>query len=162
MTTAVFRAYLDYDERERLARLELEDGIPLNISLDRGSDTDLREGERCTVRLWTNDYAVDVYASEEEYREAALPTDLLSMIPTGTFPSDPKDMYSGQAASILFSGIVREVVRNPAPKEGEPVCMLQVETYAMRFDLFSFEDDGIEPGFVLHGEAWIFGTLKRA
>lgn len=159
---ATFKAYLDYDERERLARLELEEGVPLNISLDRGSDTDLREGEICTVRLWTNDYSVDVYETEAEYREAETQMDTLSMIPTGTFPADPKEPDFRQAASILFSGIVRGVVRNPEPKEGEPVCMLRIETFAMSFDLFYFADEPLEPGSILHGEAWLYGTLKRA
>ena len=71
----------------------------------------------------------------------------------------------GKSVYVLATPDVTEEIRSagiPGPKEGETVCMLQVETYAMRFDLFSFEDDGIEPGFVLHGEAWIFGTLKRA
>ena len=159
---ASFKAYMDYDERERLARLELEDGIPLNVSLDGGSDTDLREGEACTVRLWTNDYAVDVYETEEAYREAEPRMDTLSMIPTGTFPSDPEERNFRQTAAILFSGIVRGVVRNPEPKEGEPVCMLRIESCAIDFDLFYFGGEPLEPGSILHGEAWLYGTLKRA
>ena len=161
MMSVTFRAYMDYDERERLARIELEDGIPLNVSLDGGSDADLREGESCSVRLWTNDYAVDVFASEEEYRETENPMDTLSMIPTGTFPADPETPNSRQSASILFSGIVRGVVRNPEPKEDEPLCMLRIETYGASFDLFFFGDEAPGTGSVINGEAWLYGTLKR-
>ncbi len=162
MTKVTFSAYMDYDETETLARVMLEEGIPLNISILQGSDMDLREGEACEVSLWTNDYEISVYDSEEEYSREEPNFAALSMIPAGTFLPDPEENDSRQSAAILFSGIVREAERNPDPQEEDPNWRLAVETYGMDFDLFSYDEEAPAPGSILHGHAWIYGTLKRA
>ncbi len=162
MTKGTFSAYMDYDETETLARVMLEEGIPLNISILQGSDMDLREGEACEVSLWTNDYEISVYDSEEEYSREEPNFAALSMIPAGTFLPGPEENDSRQSAAILFSGIVREAERNPDPQEGAPNWRLAVETYGMGFDLFSYDEEAPASGSILHGHAWIYGTLKRA
>ena len=162
MTKVTFSAYMDYDETETLARVMLEEGIPLNISILQGSDMDLREGEACEVSLWTNDYEISVYDSEEEYSREEPNFAALSMIPAGTFLPGPEEKDSRQSAAILFSGIVREAERNPDPQEGAPNWRLAVETYGMDFDLFSYDEEAPAPGSILHGHAWIYSTLKRA
>ena len=162
MTKVTFSAYMDYDETESLARVMLEEEVPLNISLLQGSDMDLREGEPCEVSLWTNDYEISVYDSEEEYSREEPNFAPLSMIPVGTFLPGPEQNDTCQSAAILFSGIVREAERNPDLQEGDPNWRLAVETYGMEFDLFSYEEEAPAPGCILHGHAWIYGRLKRA
>ena len=157
-----FSAYMEYDETESLARVILEEEVPLNISLLPGSDRDLREGEACEVSLWTNDYEISVYDSEEEYSREEPHFAALSMIPVGTFLPGPEQKDFRQSAAILFSGIVREAEHNPDPQEGAPNWRLAVETYGMDFDLFSYDEEAPGPGSILHGHAWIYGRLKRA
>lgn len=163
MEKVTFDGYIDYDEAEKLARVStLEGAVPVNISLEEDSDWDLKEGELCNAQLWSNDYSVTVYPSEEEYSKADTHMAPISMIPMGTFPADPDQKDFKQSAMILFTGIVKEVERNPDPEDGAPVWRLRIETYAMAFDLYYFEDELIEPGFLVHGQLWLYGTLKRA
>ena len=163
MCKAVFDAYMKYDEDETLARVIVgEDEVPLNISLLDGSDRDLAQGEACGAFLWSTDYEMTAYPTEEEYYEKDdSHMASVSMIPMGTFPAEPEQEDFQQNAFILFSGIVREAERNPQPEEGAPLWRLQVETYALTFDLFSFEEEQILPGAVVHGHAWLYGKLKR-
>ena len=161
-TKVIFGSYIEYDEQETLARVNtLEDEVPLNISLKDGSDMDLKENESCSVHLWTNDYAIDIYSTEKEYNRQNIHMAPISMIPTGTFPANPDEKDFKQNASILFSGIVKEIERNPDPREGAPIWRLGIETYPFYFDLFYYEDEPVVKGNLVHGRAWLYGTLKR-
>lgn len=161
-TKVIFSGYIEYDEQETLARVNtLEDEVPLNISLKDGSDMDLMENESCSVHLWTNDYAIDIYSTEKEYDRQKTHMAPISMIPTGTFPANPDEKDFKQNASILFSGIVKEIERNPDPREGAPIWRLGIETYPFYFDLFYYEDEPVVKGNLVHGRAWLYGTLKR-
>ena len=80
----------------------------------------------------------------------------IAMIPMGTFSPEQ------QTAAILFSGIVREVERNPEPQEGMPLWRLRIETYAFHFDLYYYQDEPIAPESVIHGQAWLYGKVTRA
>ena len=154
-----FGHYIDYDERETLARIYTEDEVPLNVSLDAGSDMDLKAEEPCSAAFWSNDYEVSVYPSEEAYYQAAeqaAQMASIAMIPMGTFSPEQ------QTAAILFSGIVREVERNPEPQEGMPLWRLRIETYAFHFDLYYYQDEPVAPGYVIHGQAWLYGKVTRA
>ena len=162
MNKTVFGGYMEFSEEETLARVYMSDEeIPVNISLEAGSDMDLKSGEQCDVLPWSDDYEVSVYPSEEEYSKSGSHMATISMIPMGTFPADPEQEDFKQNAFILFTGIVREVERNPEPEEGTPLWRLRIETYSFSFDLYYFEDEPIEPGFIVHGRAWLYGTLKR-
>ena len=37
-----------------------------------------------------------------------------------------------------------------------------IETYALNFNLFCFEDETVEPGFIVHGTVWLNGELRKA
>lgn len=161
MNKTVFGGYMEYSEEETLARIYLgDDEVPVNISLDEVSDMDLENGVDCSVEIWSNDYDVSIYPSEEEYEKSDTKMATISMIPMGTFPANPEQEGFRQNAMVLFTGIVREVEQNPTPEEGTPLLRLRIETYSFTFDLFYFEDAPVEPGFIVHGRAWLYGILK--
>ena len=167
MEKYLFGNYIDFDENETLARIYLPDddapaSVPLNVSIDGDSDMDLQAYDFCTAYFWTNDYKVTVYKSEEDFEKANPRFSTKSMIPMGTFGPAEDNENNQQNAMILFSGFVREVVKNPEPQEGSPRIMLRIESYAMSFDLYYFEDDEIKPGYILYGQAWLYAQLKRA
>ena len=67
---------------------------------------DLETGDECVAELWSNEYEVSIYSSEEEYRAAGTSMAPISMIPMGTFPANPVQKDFRQNAMILFTGIV--------------------------------------------------------
>ena len=161
MNKTVFGGYMELNEEETLARVYMsDDEVPVNISLDEESDMALETGVDCSVDLWSNEYEVSIYPSEEEYEKADTKMATISMIPMGTFPANNEWENFKQNAFVLFTGIVREVERNPEPEEGAPLWRLRIETYSFAFDLFYFEDEPFEPGFIVHGRVWLYGTLK--
>ena len=85
----------------------------------------------------------------------------ISMIPMGTFSANPEQKDFRQNAMILFTGIVREAERNPEPEEDAPVWRLRIETYALSFDLYYFEDELVQPGYLVHGQVWLYGAVRR-
>ena len=122
----IFGNYMDYSENETLARVYVSTDdvrVPVNISLDEGSDVTLREGDLCDAVLWSNDYDVQIFASDEEYRKADTQMAPVSMIPMGTFPA------------------------NPDQKD---------------FQQYYFEDEPVEPGYLVHGRVWLYGELHRS
>ena len=159
----IFGCFMQFDEKETLARIYVtEDEVPVNISVGNDSDTDLKNGEECAAFFWSDDYEVSVYPTEEEYeRSDTHHMATISMIPAGTFPADPGREDFKQTALILFTGIVKEVDRNPAPKEGDPLWRLRIETYGLSFDLYRYEDEPVAPGYIVHGQVWLYGVLKK-
>ncbi len=161
----IFNSYLEYSEEETLARVQTpveELLVPINISLDEGADMDLKEGDLCSAALWSNDYEVEIFSSEDEYRQSGTQMAPVSMIPIGTFPANPEQDDFRQNAMILFTGFVREVERNPEPEDGAPFWKIRIETYGLVFDLYYFEDEPIEPGYLLHGRVWMYGRLHKS
>ena len=160
----IFDSYIDYDENETLARVrvpaeELE--VPVNISLDKGSDMNLKTGDLCEAALWSNDYEVQIFASDDEYRKAGTQMAPVSMIPMGTFSPNPDQEDFQQNAMILFTGFVREAERNPEPEDGAPIWRIRIETYGLIFDLYYFKDEPVEPGYLVHGRAWLYGEVHK-
>jgi len=160
----IFNSYLEYSEDEMLARVQVQTEdlpVPVNISLDEGSDMNLEEGDSCEAALWSNEYEVKIFSSDDEYRKAGTQMAPVSMIPIGTFPANPDQEDFQQNAMIYFTGFAREVERNPNPEEGAPVWRIRVETYGLTFDLFYFEDEPVAPGYLVHGRAWLYGELHK-
>lgn len=160
----IFNSYLEYSEDEMLARVQVQTEdlpVPVNISLDEGSDMNLEEGDSCEAALWSNEYEVKIFSSDDEYRRAGTQMAPVSMIPIGTFPTNPDQEDFQQNAMIYFTGFAREVERNPEPEEGAPVWRIRVETYGLTFDLFYFEDEPVAPGYLVHGRTWLYGALHR-
>ena len=167
MEKYVFGNYMKFDENETLARIYFSDeeaasSVPLNVCLDSGSDRDLKPYDFCTAYLWTNDYNVTVYKSEEDFQKANPRFAVKSMIPMGTFGPAEDDGNCQQNAMILFSGVVQMIAVNTDWHEGIPRKMLRIDTYAISFDIYYFEDDDIKEGDLVHGQAWLYATLKRA
>ena len=161
----IFNSYLEYSEEETLARVQTpveELLVPINISLDEGANMDLKEGDLCSAALWSNDYEVEIFSSEDEYRKSGTKMAPVSMIPIGTFPANPEQDDFQQNAMILFTGFVREVERNPEPEDGAPFWKIRIETYGLVFDLYYFEDEPVEPGYLIHGRAWLYGRLHKS
>ena len=169
MTKATFGSYIDYDETEKLARIYVSENdaspsIPLNVSLEDGSDVDLVEGESCEVSIWSNEYSdLGVYTPEECAEQgfgSVLPHKL---IPSGTFPADPsKEREFTQNATIVFTAVVLEAEKTVDPEDDEPCYKLLLEAYGLTFSLLYFGHGPVEPGYVVDGTAWIYGKLKRA
>lgn len=162
-TYVSFVEYINCIETKRLARVKTpEYDIPVNVSLEESSDPDLCEGQHCTVQLWSNEYSISIYSSVEEYRKDGTGWAPISLVPSGTFPADLKRKDFKQNATIVFTGIVREAERTPLTEEDAPTWRLRIETLGFMFDLYYYGDKILEPGFVVDGVVWLYGTLKRA
>lgn len=158
-----FGTYIDFAETETLARVySVKDEVPVNISLDDRSDMNLEAGDICEAKLYSTEYEITIFPNEEEYRKSDINMAPVSMIPRGTFPADPTQKIFRQNALIIFSGKVKEVEWNPRPKEDEPLMRMLIETYALTFNLFCYEDEPVEPGFIVHGTVWLNGELRKA
>ena len=159
-----FGAYMPLNETDTLARIySYEDEVPVNICLDADwSDWDLEQCDICEAKLWADEYEIKIFPNEEEYQKADINMAPISMIPCGTFPADPDQQNFQQNALILFSGKVKEVEWNPRPKDDKPLLRMLIETYALTFNLFCYEDEPVEPGFIVHGQVWLNGELRKA
>ncbi len=162
---AYFGELITFDEEETLARLYFpNDGpdVPVNISLADVSDVDLREGETCEVRLWSDEYVdLAVCSDEEEYLRTDPKMAPVSMIPMGTFSIDPEQTDFQQNAMIYFTGIVKEAWSFPELQEDDPTQRLRIETFALTFDLFYYGDEPVEPGSIVQATVWLYGRVNR-
>ena len=46
--------------------------------------------------------------------------------------------------------------------DDKPLLRMLIETYALTFNLFCYEDEPVEPGFIVHGQVWLNGELRKA
>ena len=168
MTKAKFGFYMDYDETEKLARIYASKiRMPINITLEEGSDLDLKEGDPCEVLIWSDEYESLSVSSLEEWGDpdAALNPPRM-LIPSGTFAADftvnPdwKKTFR-QNGTISFTGSVICAERIHSPKNDDPKWKLFIESFELSFWLYFFEDKHVEPGYIVDGEAWLSGKLKR-
>lgn len=157
-----FGAYMPLNDTDTLARIyTYEDEVPVNICLDADwSDWDLEQSDICEGKLWSDEYEVEFFQNEEEYQKSGINMAPVAMIPCGTFPADPDQQNFQQNALIFFSGKVKEVEWNPRPKDDKPLLRMLIETYALTFNLFCYEDEPVEPGFIVHGTVWLNGELR--
>lgn len=169
MTHAKFGFYEDYDDDEKLARIyvsvdDLPFPIPVNISLEDGSDMDLNEDEICEGTIWSDEYwNLRILTPEECLQSGYQTTAPHSLIPSGTFPANPKDEETfKQNATVIFKGVVLEVKKTIDPGGNDPKYKLLIEAYGLTFWLYYYGDDDVEPGYIADGMCWIYGKLKRA
>ncbi len=168
MTKAKFGFYKDYDEREKLARIyitvdDLPFSMPVNISLEDGSDMDLNEDENCEATIWSDEYRnLGILTPEECLQSGYKTTAPHSLIPSGTFPGNPKNNESfEQNATIIFTGVVVEAEKTVHSGEDDPKYKLLIEAYGLTFWLYYYGNDYVEPGYIADGMCWIYGKLKR-
>lgn len=168
MTTAKFGFYEDYDETEKLARIyisidDLPVPMPVNISLEDGSDMDLIKDEICEATIWSDEYwGLSVVTPEERLQSGYKTTTPHSLIPSGTFPAKPEDWETfKQNATICFTGVVTEADKTVDPGEEDPKYKLYIEAYGLTFWLYYYGDDDVEPGYIAEGTCWIYGKLRR-
>jgi len=167
MAQASFGFYVDSGE-EKLARIYSKIYMPLNITLDEGSDLNLSEREPCEVDIWSNEYEeLGIYSLEEWGDPNAASNPPRRLIPCGTFAANFAEDSNWeenfkQNGTIIFTGSVIEAERINNPKEGDPKWKLLVESFKLSFWLYYYGDSPIEPGYIVNGVAWLHGKLKRA
>ncbi len=156
-----FQYFMDHEDG-KIARVETTGylQIPLNIFIDNAEDfSDAAEGP-CSIDVCGVGRDVEVFASEEAYRGSGRKTDVISLIPSGTFPLDPNDADFQQDAWIVFSGRALDVEFDPEAGSDDPNYLVHVETLEMTLRLFLRSETPIEKGNVLHGGAWLYGDLE--
>ena len=143
MTKAKFGFYEDYDNIEKLARIyvtvdDLPFPMPVNISLEDGSDMDLNEDEYCEATIWSDEYwNLNILTPEERLQSGYRTTTPHSLIPSGTFSAKPEEEETfKQNATIIFRGVVLETVKTVDPGVDEPKCKLLIEAYGLSLWLY--------------------------
>ena len=162
MTKFTFFYFTDYEDG-KMARLGTVGDweIPVNIFIDNAAELEgITEGP-CSVDVCGVGSDVEIFASEEEYRASGSGMDVLSMIPIGTFPADEEDKDFEESPHILFTGKVRAVEWNPAAEEEAPNGCLWVETLGLELKLYVRYEGAVEPGYLVHGVAWLFGDMVQ-
>ena len=146
-----------------MARVETTDelGLPLNIFIDNAADFTAVPAGPCSIEVYgVGGEDVRLFPSEQAFRAAVTGMEPIAMIPIGTFPAEEGDDLFVQSPHILFAGLVRGVEWNPAAREDEPNCALLVETLELLFQLHLRYEGEVEPGYFVHGVAWLFGDLE--
>ena len=83
------------------------------------------------------------------------------MIPVGTFPISSDDENCKQNPWILFSGIVKNVIRYNRSGRKEKV-KLEIVTLDFSFTLHVYQKLKVRIGSVVQGGAWMYGILYKA
>lgn len=162
MTKFVFRRFVKCEDG-RMARLETEKtGIPINIFAENDTDYDLQNGEKCYVTVYGIGNLIHVYQSEEDYYNDGCTRAVPSMIPVGTFPPSDSEESFEESSECLFVGVVTHVDTAPDAVDNQPTYCLTVETLEMTIVLYLWSKGPIEVGYIIHGIAWLFGTITRA
>ena len=151
----IFRYYMDYRD-SKIARMETESGIPLNIFADDGSDRTLSDGTECDLQVFGMGNGIRVFSSEEEYSAEETQFAPISMIPSGTFPSENGE----ESPHIIFSGKAANVEYDPNADQNQPNYCITIDTYDLSFCLFVKYEGQIEKGNIVSGEAWLYTDIK--
>ena len=162
-TMFIFHSYVPYDDKNDhgfLAAMETTDGIPVNVFAEPGSSNDLQDGDTCEVLVYGVCSDLTVYTSEEQYRAADTPLDVIAMIPAGTFSPDPENTDFKQSPWIIYSGKIIQAQKLEAEDERRPNYFIVVETLGMTIGAYTHFNDEIEPGYVVHGTAWLYGVIE--
>ena len=161
MTEMTFCWYADHEDG-RMARLAtMENGIPVNIFAESGSDFDLREDENCCIEIFGVGSADNYYADLEEYNKAGLSFAPVSMIPMGVFPAGGNDVDFTESPHILFTGIVLDAEKDNEAEDDEPNYCVRVKTLDLELIFFCRFDGEISAGGIIHGVAWLYGDIRR-
>jgi hypothetical protein len=161
-TEFIFNTFLEYEEGT-IAQVGTTGDfeVPMNIFCEAGTDFDLKEGERCEAEVMGAGSGIEIFEDAEAYEKTGTMFGLPSLIPSGTFPAEGGAESFQQSPTIIFTGTVLDVVKNPDPGEDDPNYCLEVETLEMTMSLYVRYDGEIKKGNVVNGEAWIFGDIKR-
>ena len=161
MDKFVFRHFIECEDGQ-LARIETaQSGIPVNIFAEDDTDYDLQDGEECTVTVYGIGNLIDIYQSEEEYYAEGCTMDVPSIIPVGTFPPSNSEESFEESSHCLFVSTVTNVDAAADAAENQPNYCITVETLEMTVVLYLCYEGPIEVGNILHGIAWLFGTITR-
>ena len=162
MNKFVFRHFSACEDGQ-MARLETaKSGIPVNVFAEEGTDFDLQDGESCCVDLYGIGSQMEVYPTEKALHASGHRMAVPSMIPMGTFPPRDSEGPFEESPHILFVGTVLEVDTDPEANKNQPNYCVSVETLEMTLQLYLRHEGSIEVGNILHGVAWLFGTVTRA
>ena len=146
-----------------MAHMETMGGInvPVNVFADPGTDFFLHAGQTCSFPVYGigNRRTIELFPSEEQYFRSGNRLQIPGMIPTGTFSPRENDVNFIQTPHILLTGTVTAVEKRNS--ETGPDYCLEVETLDMTvYVLLDYEGD-VEPGYILHCAAWLFGDIVR-
>ena len=156
MSRLEFFYFQDYEDG-KMARMQTtgEYEIPVNIFIDNASELEAAKPGYCNIDVCSVGSSIDIYASEEEYRQTDSNMDIMSMIPIGTFSAKPDDEAFQESPHILFTGKVLDVVLNPDAEEDEANCCILVETLGLTINIYLNYDRPVEKGYIVHGIAWL-------
>lgn len=159
MAKFTFRYYKEF-ENGKFARLETEDGIPLNVQALPNSDFSLSDGDECEADVFGCDIdEIKVYKSEKEFRKYDDAYAIPSMIPAGTFGEDLHDEKYPFGPIIWFVGTVMFSFKQ---NSDEFNYFLGIETLGFSLFLKTKYDAKIEKGNIVFTEAYVFGTIRKA
>ena len=163
MTDFVFHSFFECEDG-RAARLETAKmGIPVNVFAEEDTDFDLRDGEACKAELFSvGSQDTGVYPDEAAFEKSGSNMAVLSMIPAGTFPAMDGAEGFEESPWIIYVGTVKEVDTDPEAGPDQPNYCLTVETLEMTVTVYLHYDGPIEPGYILHGTAWLFADVTSA
>lgn len=173
-----FVRYLDVGE-EKMALMEtLENGIPVNVRLEEGSDLNLNKGTLCEVDLSAKICNLRYYDNEELLTRAATGSSPYTMI-----SMNPDDSSFPQVNCIRFTGRVSAFqFKKKLVYPDDPNLRFFVQSHELDFWLYvhfpsdfqEFNDKGPEvtshdnhpvhlhKGMILEGTARLYGTVKTA
>ncbi len=158
MTKLKFCRFMDYEDG-KIARMETESGIPVNIFADDGSDFGISEGTACSLKVWGMCSDMEIYKSEDEFYDSVDTFAAEALIPCGTFSIDPDDKDFRQSPDVIVTGKVLEIEENKEALPDEPNWFFKVETIDMILNLFSVYEGTIEVGNTICGTAWLYADI---
>ena len=162
MTEFVFQRFFECEDGQAARLKTAEMGIPVNVFAEEDTDFDLREGEGCKVELFgMGSQDTEVYPNEAAFRKNGSSMGVPSMIPAGTFPVKDGAEDFEESPWIIYVGMVKEVDTDPEAGPDQPNYCLTVETLEMTLQVYLHYDGPIEPGYILHGSAWLFASITR-
>ena len=161
MNRLKFCYFQDYEDGKMARMLTTgEYEIPVNIFIDNASEFEGVKRGYCNIDVCAVGSSIDIYASEEEYRQTDSNMDIISMIPMGTFSVKPDDEDFQESPHILFTGKVLDVAWNPEADEDDANCCVLVETLGLMINLYLNYDKPVEKEYIVHGVAWLFGDME--
>ncbi len=146
-----------------MAEMETADGMPIPVNVYADPDTVffMHAGTVCSFPVYAigNRRTVELYRTPEEYERSGNSLLNPGMIPMGTFSPKENDGDFKPSPHIELTGTVTAVHEMGEGDTDRPNYCLETETLGMTVYVYLHWEKKIEPGFVLHCVAWLFGDV---